>query len=104
MSFYEESGGAPEQDFWHGTGCNFCDNTGYQDRIGVYELLQIMPEVKRLILGWAAQDELRPMDMKQGMRTLREDLVGQDIKTISRSHAALRLCDADLAIRNLGRR
>ena len=58
MSFYEESGGAPEQDFWHGTGCNFC-GTGYQDRIGVYELLQITPEIKRLIVGWATQHELR---------------------------------------------
>ena len=68
MSFYEESGGAPEQDFWHGTGCNFCDNTGYQDRIGVHELLQIMPEIKRLFVGWATQ-------------TLR--FAEQDITTIS---------------------
>ena len=35
LSFYEESGGAPKQDFYHGTGCNFCGGTGYQDRIGV---------------------------------------------------------------------
>ena len=44
------------------------------------------PEIKRLIVGWATQDELRRMAMKQGMRTLREEainLVGQDITTIS---------------------
>jgi hypothetical protein len=47
------------------------------------------------------------MAMKQGMRTLREEainLVEQDRTTFQRSYAALRLCDADLAIRNLGRR
>jgi type IV pilus assembly protein PilB len=86
MSFYEESGGPPKSDFCLGTGCNFCGGTGYQDRIGVYELLQMTPEIKRLIVGWATQDELRRLAQKQGMRTLREEaisLVSQDITTIS---------------------
>jgi type IV pilus assembly protein PilB len=86
MTFYEESGGQPKTDFCHGTGCNFCGQTGYQDRIGVYELLQMTPEIKRLIVGWATQDELRRLAQKQGMRTLQEEavsLVAQDITTIS---------------------
>ncbi len=86
MAFYEESGGEAKQDFYRGTGCNFCGNTGYQDRIGVYELLQMTPEIKRLIVGWATQDELRRLAQKQGMRTLREEaisLVAQDLTTIS---------------------
>jgi type IV pilus assembly protein PilB len=86
LSFYEETGGPPKQDFYHGTGCNFCGNTGYQDRIGVYELLQMTPEIKRLIVGWATQDELRRLAQKQGMRTLREEAIGlvaQDVTTIS---------------------
>jgi type IV pilus assembly protein PilB len=86
LSFYEETGGPPKQDFYHGTGCNFCGNTGYQDRIGVYELLQMTPEIKRLIVGWATQDELRRLAQKQGMRTLREEaisLAAQDVTTIS---------------------
>ena len=86
MTFYEESGGPPKQDFYHGTGCNFCGQTGYQDRIGVYELLQMTPEIKRLIVGWATQDELRRLAQKQGMRTLREEaisLVAEDTTTIA---------------------
>ena len=86
LAFYEESTGPPKQDFCHGIGCNFCGGTGYQDRIGVYELLQMTPEIKRLIVGWATQDELRRLAMKQGMRTLREEaisLVAQDVTTIS---------------------
>jgi type IV pilus assembly protein PilB len=86
MTFYEESGGSPKTDFYRGTGCNFCGQTGYQDRIGVYELLQMTPEIKRLIVGWATQDELRRLAQKQGMRTLQEEavsLVEQDITTIS---------------------
>ena len=56
------------------------------DRIGVYELLQITPEIKRLIVGWATQEELRRMAVSQGMRTLREEaiaLVERDVTTIS---------------------
>ena len=86
LTFYEESGGPVKHDFTYGTGCNFCGHTGYQDRIGVYELLKMTPEIKRLIVGWATQDELRRLAQKQGMRTLREEavsLVAQDVTTIS---------------------
>ena len=34
------AGGTPKEEFLHGEGCNFCAGTGYQDRIGVYELLR----------------------------------------------------------------
>ena len=86
LAFYEQSGGPPKTTFFHGAGCNFCAGTGYRDRIGVYELLRITPELKRLIVGWATQDELRRLAQQQGMRTLRDeaiDLVAQDITTIA---------------------
>ena len=85
MAFYVEHG-QPKEQFWIGEGCNFCANTGYQDRIGVYELLRITPELKRLIVGWATQEELRRMAISQGMRTLLQEglsLVAQDVTTIS---------------------
>jgi type IV pilus assembly protein PilB len=86
MAFYEESGGQPKSVFYRGTGCNFCSDTGYQDRIGVYELLEMTSEIRRLIVGWATQEELRALAQKQGMRTLRQEamsLVTQDVTTIA---------------------
>jgi type IV pilus assembly protein PilB len=86
MSFYEEAGGEAKDRFWIGGGCNNCAGTGYQDRIGVYELLRVTPEIRRLLVGWATQDELRRMAISQGMRTLREEgiaLVAQDVTTIA---------------------
>ena len=51
------SGGVvPRTGLWRGEGCMFCSNTGYQGRIGVYELLSITPEIKRLIVWWASQE------------------------------------------------
>jgi type IV pilus assembly protein PilB len=86
LAFYEESGGPPKTDFCIGAGCNYCGHTGYLDRIGVYELLQMTPEIKRLIVGWATQDELRRQAQKQGMRSLRDEainLVVEDTTTIA---------------------
>ncbi len=84
--FYEESGGPPKEVFYQGAGCNFCSDTGYKDRIGIYELLVMSPEIKRLIVGWATQEELRALAVKQGMRTLRQEainLVAQDITSVA---------------------
>ena len=86
LAFYEQSGGRHKARFWMGEGCNFCASTGYQDRIGVYELLRITPEIKRLIVGWATQEEIRRLAISQGMRTLEEEalsLVNHDVTTIS---------------------
>jgi len=86
LAFYEEAGGNPKRTFYRGEGCNFCSDTGYQDRVGVYELLRITPELKRLIVGWATQEELQRLAVSQGMRTLRQEamaLVQDDVTTIS---------------------
>ena len=72
--------------FVHGKGCSYCSGTGYRDRIGVYELLRITPEIRRLIVGWATTEELRRLAVAQGMRTmLREamQMVEDDVTTIS---------------------
>ena len=86
MAFYQESGGDPSKTkFYRGVGCNYCSNTGYSDRVGVYELLKVTPEIKRLVVGWATQDELRRMAVKQGMRTMQDEaiaLVERDLTTI----------------------
>ncbi|HYH49018.1 MAG TPA: GspE/PulE family protein [Acidimicrobiia bacterium] len=86
MAFYLEANGPAKDKFWIGEGCNFCGGTGYQERIGVYELLRITPEIKRLIVGWATQEEIRRMAISQGMRTLLEEglnLVASDVTSIS---------------------
>jgi type IV pilus assembly protein PilB len=83
--FRQNSGGSEKSTFYRGAGCNFCANTGYRDRIGVYELLRITPELRRLIVGWATTEELRRLAVAQGMRTmLREGmaLVENDVTTI----------------------
>jgi type IV pilus assembly protein PilB len=83
--FKQHSGGSEKTQFFHGVGCNFCAGTGYRDRIGVYELLRITPELRRLIVGWATTEELRRLAVAQGMRTMLREamaLVENDVTTI----------------------
>ena len=85
LDFYHDGGGTLSSGFFQGTGCNFCSHTGYKDRIGVYELLIMTPELRRLVVGWATQEELRSMAVRQGMRTMRQEalgLVDQGVTTI----------------------
>jgi type IV pilus assembly protein PilB len=83
--FRSHSGGSEKTTFFKGAGCQMCSGTGYHGRIGVYELLRITPELRRLIVGWATTEELRRLAVAQGMRTmLREGmaLVENDTTTI----------------------
>ena len=52
-------------------GCPECRNTGYLGRVGLYELLTITPELRRLLRPDMDADELRRRAGAQGMRPLR---------------------------------
>ncbi len=53
-------------------GCGRCNETGYYDRIGVYEILEITPAMKKLIVRRASADEIKEKAREEGMHTLRE--------------------------------
>ena len=55
------------------TGCDRCNGTGYSGRTGVYEVLPITEEVRRLAIRNADASEIKACAMEQGMRTLRDD-------------------------------
>ncbi len=54
-------------------GCTACQGTGYQGRVGIYEMVYITNEMQTLILNRASTREMRQLAIKQGFRTLRED-------------------------------
>jgi type IV pilus assembly protein PilB len=64
---------ATRGDFARGAGCNFCSQTGYLDRIGVYELMPITEPLRELILERASHEDLRKLARAEGMRTLQEE-------------------------------
>jgi type IV pilus assembly protein PilB len=85
--FFRGSGGVvPRSGLWRGEGCMFCSNTGYQGRIGVYELLRLTPEIKALVAGRGTYEQIREQAVAQGMRSLREEavrLVSEGVTTVA---------------------
>ncbi|MCA9656223.1 MAG: Flp pilus assembly complex ATPase component TadA [Myxococcales bacterium] len=55
------------------SGCDRCGGTGYQGRTGVYELLTITEEVRRLAIRNADAGQIKQAAVEHGMRTLRDD-------------------------------
>jgi len=64
---YEQEMGEKRAKFYCGAGCNFCANTGYLGRMGVYEILVMSEEIRRLLLRGASADAIKAQAIKEGM-------------------------------------
>jgi type IV pilus assembly protein PilB len=54
-------------------GCVRCKGTGFNGRIGIYEMLRISSEIGALILDRASADEITAQARTEGMRRMRDD-------------------------------
>jgi general secretion pathway protein E len=75
-----------DADLYRGKGCERCTFTGYHGRAGVFELLVVDDEFRRLILRNADASELRQAAKGLGMKTILEDgaaKVREGITTLS---------------------
>jgi len=71
-------------------GCYVCHNTGYRGRIGVFEVMPISEEMKRMILLNATSIELADQARKEGVLNLRQsglEKVRQGITTLAEVEA-----------------
>jgi type IV pilus assembly protein PilB len=59
--------------FQKGTGCDTCGGTGYKGRAGLYEVMAMTPEVRRMVLRGASVADMRDQAVSEGMLTLRMD-------------------------------
>ena len=77
--------------FWRGQGCPACLGTGYQGRLGIYELLTPSDEIRQLILQNVDSNTIKQKAKLQGMRTLREDGAQKVLAGITSSAEVLRV-------------
>ncbi len=59
--------------FRKGLGCRQCHNTGFKGRLGIYEVMEISAELRRMIHQRIPTQELRQCWRKEGGLTLREE-------------------------------
>lgn len=56
-----------------GEGCSECQGTGYKGRLGIYELVEVTPELQGLIINGGSAAEMWQVARAGGSRSLRED-------------------------------
>lgn len=76
---------------FRGIGCEVCGNTGYAGRIGIFEILEMREEVKKLILKQSSSDEIMAQAKKDGMQTMLEDGLGKAMEGITTIEEVLRV-------------
>jgi type IV pilus assembly protein PilB len=69
IGFTEEE--AHKVAIFKGRGCQFCGNTGYKGRMGIFEVMEVTDSIRELILVGASAMEIRRKAMEEGMITLR---------------------------------
>ncbi len=57
---------------YQGKGCKVCHNTGYVGRIGIFEVLEVTPKIRELIVSKADSDIIKDQAVKEGMTTMLE--------------------------------
>ena len=66
-------------------GCRYCNNTGYYDRLGIFEILNVTDEIKQEIMNGKSSIEIRQEALKQGYKPL----VTDGIKKVIEGHTTL---------------
>ena len=62
-----------EYDFRKGSGCQQCHESGYRGRMGIYEVLELTPDLRRLIHAGASPHQLSEAVQAKGALNLREE-------------------------------
>ncbi len=70
LARFGESGRLPDGHYVQGTGCVRCGGTGLRGRIGVYELLDMSPGVRRVVDAAGTTAQVRAAALSAGMRLM----------------------------------
>ncbi len=62
-----------ELTFYKGAGCEKCGKTGYKGRKGIFEVLEVTPEIQDLILKHAPTSQIQDKAVEQGMILMWQD-------------------------------
>ena len=77
--------------FYKGEGCKACGNTGYLGRIGIFEILEMTPEIKELVVKKADSDEIMRKAREQGMKTMLEDGLEKSLNAMTTLEEVIRV-------------
>ncbi len=82
---------SPGSAFYGPVGCAQCNNTGYQSRIAIHEVLEVDDAIRKLVMSRASAQEIRDTAIASGMRTIAEDGIAAAAKGLTSIEEILRV-------------
>lgn len=76
---------------YKGKGCKICHMTGYLGRIGIYEVLEVTKEVRRLITDRSDSDVIAKAAIAEGMSTMLDDGLEKVIRGLTTFEEVIRV-------------
>ena len=84
--------------FYRGKGCSSCQNSGYKGRVGVIEVLVLLPQVRELVMRKASEADIKACARQGGMATLRENGLKKVLAGVTTLEEILRVTAVDQKI------
>jgi len=78
---------------YKGKKCEACDGTGYQGRIGIFEVLPITEKIGRMILERSPSSKLENQAVADGMITMKQDGYLKILEGITTLEEVLRVAE-----------
>ena len=86
---------APSYVCYKGEGCPKCNGTGYRGRVGFYQVMPMLEEIRELILNGANTAEIKRESMRLGIKTMRQSGLTKLQEGITSFEEVLRVTVAD---------
>jgi type IV pilus assembly protein PilB len=83
------------QKLYRGKGCERCRQTGFNGRTGIFEILTVDEDVRRMIDARMSSDEIRKKAINQGMRTLRQAGLEKILAGVTTPEEVLRVTESE---------
>ena len=77
--------------FWRGSGCAQCNDEGYKGRLGIYEILEVSPEISEMINRAENASKIESKAISEGMVTMIEDGFIKAVKAMTTIEEILRV-------------
>lgn len=88
----------PRPTFYRGAGCASCSQTGYRGRTGIYELLVMDDEIRRLIGTKADSAAIKQAAVAKGMVLLKQEGAAKVLQGVTTTEEVMRITQQDVEI------
>jgi len=83
--------GESEITLFKGIGCDNCNDSGYAGRVGVFEIMEVDNDIKKLIMQRSDSIKIRNQAIKNGMITMSDDAAGKVMSGITTIDEVIRV-------------